>query len=222
MELRIKANNFNDALNIAKSTYDIKDTDIINFEITNDEVIFEVDTLDSRLELNKKVDDIIKTEQFSDSDIAFICSDNKVHTPKGSTLFTRIKELVSKNIYPITGFTNFIDASNILDKVNLDDNPVVYNNLILTKEGNLLKGSYARKINSEFAHSVIIIDSDYPEEVNNSIIYESKVVDNSVVMSGTCLDLDDIGDILYNIKDIPGIKRIKIIINGVTFIGEVK
>lgn len=151
MEIKITANNFPEAVNIAFRDYGVTPNEILDF--SEDEGTFTLQvtrTIESEIKLNNEVKSIVSTNRFSCNDMAFICNDNKVHTPNGSNLFERIKNLLESDLIPLIGFNNLIDASDKLSQINesIDKGMVAYSDLVLTKEGNLLKGSNLRTIST--------------------------------------------------------------------------
>jgi hypothetical protein len=173
MTLSINGLNFEESVNELFTKYGVTQDQILDFNKTPTGYDFEVNkTVDSEVKMNADVDNLIKSNKFKSTDVAFICSDNKVHTPKGSTLFERIKELRESNLVPIVGFSNFIDASN--DFNNITDSlkngtPVVYGDHVLTKEGQELKGSLitnARQ-STEDQHIPVIIVNILPTGLGN-------------------------------------------------------
>jgi hypothetical protein len=166
MEIKIQAKDFQEAIDLAFRNYGIQTHEILDFNESEGEFTFEVNkTIDSEVKLNAEVQSLVSSNAFTCNDIAFICNDGKVHTPDGGNLFDRIKVLLNDGLVPMVGFANFIDASDTLAGLNegLTQGPVVYEDLILTKEGSLLKGSKFksfRKNNSRQSDPVFDIEID--------------------------------------------------------------
>lgn len=169
MKVNVTGKNFSDAKGNLFTIYGVTSAQIIDFT-DNDDGTYEFEVLDTvakKLEINKIVDDLIKSYNFTDSDTAFIGADGQVYTPKGSNLFERLKWLiVNNNTLPQAGFTNLIDANNVKFDLESKDS-VVVNNLILTKEGNLLKG---RMINSEYSNDLSIKIEFKPKDSSQMMI----------------------------------------------------
>lgn len=155
MILKITAKEFSDAKYKLFNIYGVTSTEIIDFTDNDDGTYeFEVeDTTQRKCDTNKLIDKLIKTNSFRTSHTSFICDDGKVYTPTGPTLFDRIKVLlVTHSVVPLAGFDGFIDASNLLHEL-LTSGSLVVGDLILSKEGDLLKN---RLVNSKFDNSLSI------------------------------------------------------------------
>lgn len=230
MEIKIQAVNFQEALDKAFRDYGIVSSDILDFEESEGEVTLKVNkTIDSEVKLNAEVKSLVESNRFSSSDIAFVCSDNKIHTPSGSTLFDRIKFLMKGGLIPLIGFTNFIEASNEWSewKGLVESSPIVYNDLILTKEGNLLKGTKfksVRKANSRLSDPIFDfeVDCSNPDKLKQIIenvlekvglgeYSDFRVEGTKCIFSPTAMDpMEVLNLFLLSVNDMPGIKRITI------------
>lgn len=144
MEITINQKEFQKAVDELFSKYGVTSSEIIDFTEGPVGITFKVNkTFDSEVKLNAEVDDLIKSNNFKSTNIAFICSDGKIHSSSETTLFDRIKEFVSNNLIPICGFDSLISASELVDDLNekLPNGPVVYNKSVFTKEGTQLRCS---------------------------------------------------------------------------------
>lgn len=145
MEIKIQAKNFQEAIDIAFRDFGIVSNEILDFDELEDGVFtIKVNkTIDSEVRLNNQVKELISSNEFTSNDIAFVCSDSELHTPSGENLFERIKSLLRDGLVPVIGFSNFIEASDKWSELkgSIANKFIAYNDLILSKEGNLLKGT---------------------------------------------------------------------------------
>lgn len=243
VEITIARNNFQEAVDQLFTDYGVQSHEILDFTQLEDGTYkFNVNkTIESEVELNNKVKSLIKSNNFSSDDIAFICSDSEVHTPKGGNLFERIKELVSSDIIPLLGFDNFITASNKFSiiKDSVDEFPVVYQNLILTKEGSLLKGSKFKKVrssNSKISDPILELEiscsnpQKYVEMLNKATMdarvsdqVSPEIVDGIVYITFTMFDEMMLLDIVMSVlKTMPGSNKIKANGQGYNFSFDLK
>lgn len=230
MKIKIEITDFQKAVDELFTSYGIQSHEILDFTEISDGFEFEVSKVpEVEIELRNKVDNIIKSNNFSTDDIAFICSDNKVRTPEGGNLFERIKSLLVENVLPIIGFTNLIDAYNQFSDISelIDTSPVAYQNVILTKEGNLLKGTKVktvRSVNSKLSDPLIEINISLnnPTEFVNKLEKAAKdakldeylsvdIIDNKVYVTLTMMTPIDIFDLTMSVMKLSsGIKRFTI------------
>ena len=145
MEIKIQAKNFQEAIDKAFRDFGIVSNEILDFDESDDGVFtIKVNkTIDSEVKLNNQVKELISSNSFTSNDIAFVCSDSELHTPAGENLFERIKFLLRDGLIPVIGFPNFIEASDKWSELkgSIANQAIAYNDLILTKEGSLLKGT---------------------------------------------------------------------------------
>lgn len=243
MEIKIQAKDFQTAIDIAFRDYGITVTDILDFdEDVKGEFTFKVSkTLDTEIELNNQVDSLIKSNNFSSIDVAFICSDSKVHTPSGGNLFEKIKSLLKDGFIPIVGYANFIEAANDWSSIEslVETQPVVFDDLILSKEGNLLKGTKFckhRRVNSRLSDPVFDLEVDClnPKDLDDLFsnvltkvglgeYADSYVEGNKFLFTPTPqVPMEVLNLLLLSINDMPGIKRVTIKNEICTLKGDMK
>lgn len=166
MEITINQREFQKAVDELFSKYGVTSSEIIDFTEGPVGITFKVNkTVDSEVKLNAEVDDLIKSNNFKSTNIAFICNDGKIHSSSETTLFDRIKEFVSNDLIPICGFDSLISASELVDDLDkkLPNGPVVYNKSVFTKEGTQLKCSRLQNSSVEGKPVVIYtITNKYP------------------------------------------------------------
>jgi len=243
MEIKIQAKDFQEALDIAFRDYGLVTTDILDFdEAVEGEFTFKVaKTIDSEVKLNAEVKSLIDSNHFTTNDIAFVCSDSKVHTPEGGNLFERVKSLLRDGLVPVIGFANFIEASNEWANLqgSIEGQPVVYEDLILTKEGSLLKGSKfksIRKSNSKISDPIfdLEVDCNNPSMLKDLIdkvlgkvglgeYADFRVDGTKCIFSPTpMVPMEVLNLLLMCMSDMPRIKRMKISNGTYTLRGDMK
>lgn len=166
MEITINQKEFQKAVDELFSKYGVTTSEIIDFTEGPVGITFKVNkTVDSEVKLNAEIDDLIKSNNFKSTNIAFICSDGKIHSSSQTTLFDRVKEFVSNDLIPICGFDSLITASELVDELDekLSNGPVVYNKSVFTKEGTQLRCSRLQNSSVEGKQLVkYTITSDAP------------------------------------------------------------
>jgi hypothetical protein len=150
-KITIQQKDYQAAIDELFNKYGVTAADVLDFNEVEGGFEFELSRLpDAEIALRATADKIIRTNNFMAEDLAFICSDGKVHTPEGSTLFARVCNLLQADITPMVGYANMIDASNDLAalETELGSGPVLFENLVLSKEGDMIKGTNVSRVAS--------------------------------------------------------------------------
>lgn len=152
-KITIQQTDYQAALDELFTQYGVTSADVLDFNEVEGGIEFTLSRMpDAEIKMRAEADKIIRSNNFTANDIAFICNDGKVHTPEGSNLFVRVCNLLQSGIVPMVGYANLIDASNDLASIDseLGKNlgPVMYENLLLSKEGDMLKGTQVSRVAS--------------------------------------------------------------------------
>jgi hypothetical protein len=240
MIIKIKAKDLKEAYNQLFEQYGVPSNEVIDFSIKDNDLFeFEVaKTTQSEIDLNKQIDNLIKSNSFQSTDIAFICTDGKVHTPDESTLFERIKLLLLDGYLPILGFSGLIDANDLLDKVNKSDIAVTFNNMVLTKEGTELRGMLIKPLDyaplAEYPIDLVFkvsteddkLVGDKIEEIISDLSWNNylkvSVTDAIYIEPKSNCPIDLITIILKTLSGIKGVNRVMITTGSESLVGELK
>jgi hypothetical protein len=191
---------FQAALDELFRDYGVTSADVLDYNEVEGGIEFELSRVpDAEIQLRAEADRLIRSNNFMDADVAFICNDGKVHTPEGSTLFARVCNLLKSDIVPMVGYANMIDASNDLSAIEneLGKSPVLYENLLLSKEGDMLKGTQVSRVASSRTKNARNM-SDVVMSVTMKLKTPEKM---SQFMQGASEKLNFLGDVICDVAN---------------------